>query len=459
MVASKRYNLRSRDTAAQPVTPSSPATPRRLTFSAEASPATSSLSSEEQSLADAPDIFNRPICRCPRPCTRGPFEKSLCDAYFGVYGSQNWSYLRQQENEEHQLSEAVSQSYYKKLNEKRIELRTSPQDEDLTSSVGDDDSPVTPAPGKIIRFRLNNFKADNKGVKESTDALHGQPHLFPNMRAILVSWMVEVTSEYKLSQATYHLGVTILDHVLLVGAGGRRGVDQLHEIYPANFQALGWYVRRTEARNVFAGHDTHSVVSNSACLWIAAKVEERDPMTRNDLCYIADFAFSSEDLLDLERTICRLLKFCVSRVTPFHYAETMLLACDSTCGQCSGQFERPILRNMLHYLMALGRINYELSFEKPGLRAAAAMYLARATLNIRDEGREDYWSESLEHYTGYKKADLMDSVILLHRYHSVAEHSEQKAAYTLFQKSEYSRVSLRTVRPPEEIGFAKREAF
>lgn len=101
-----------------------------------------------------------------------------------------------------------------------------------------------------------------------TEPLPNQPLLTAKMRRVLVQWMSEVGQEYKLSEATYHLAVTLLDIVLTLGPTRQEFFEtqvvppqQQHVIVgygcgddddPAqsnklliqrnDFQALGWYV-------------------------------------------------------------------------------------------------------------------------------------------------------------------------------------------------------------------------
>lgn len=53
------------------------------------------------------------------------------------------------------------------------------------------------------------------------------------MRRKLVLWMAEVGEEFKLSEATYHLSVTLVDEMLSKNP---------FPIRREQFQAVGWYV-------------------------------------------------------------------------------------------------------------------------------------------------------------------------------------------------------------------------
>ena len=98
--------------------------------------------------------------------------------------------------------------------------------------------------------------------------------------------------------------------------------------------------------------------------------------------------------------------------------------------------------------------------ERPSQVAAAALYLARATLNIRTPRNPRspshriyphlYWSETLEHYTGYKVHEMRRSVLLIYRYQLQAEQLGV-AAFDKFKETERCAVALKTARLLEEL--------
>ena len=99
--------------------------------------------------------------------------------------------------------------------------------------------------------------------------------------------------------------------------------------------------------------------------------------------------------------------------------------------------------------------------------AAAAIYLARATLGLREEdpGRQvtsahntstsnnnGYWTKTLQHYTGYTVDDLKDTVLRIYEYQL---HAEQLAIapYMKYRSRARLHVSLKTVLRVEDLGF------
>lgn len=112
--------------------------------------------------------------------------------------------------------------------------------------------------GAIVRERPH-LAARN----EAGEAMVRQPYLSPKMRSILIHWLVEVGQEYKLSDAAFHLSVSLLDHLLLKGPT-QAELDEHDDnddgrelpwflVQRSDFQAVGWYVAcQTKTLSPFA---------------------------------------------------------------------------------------------------------------------------------------------------------------------------------------------------------------
>lgn len=103
------------------------------------------------------------------------------------------------------------------------------------------------------------------------------------------------------------------------------------------------------------------------------------------------------------------------------------------------------------YLLELSRLSHDLSFCKPSLLAAAAVYLGRATVGLRSQDPNHavhplgIWTKTLQHYTGYSIEDLKDTVLTIHRYQLVAESTDNlRAAYFKYKSEDYHCASRRT---------------
>lgn len=189
---------------------------------------------------------------------------------------------------------------------------------------------------------------------------------------------------------------------------------------------------------------------------MASKMEDRTPPDIRDLEYISDYSVTASQMRALEAKICSALSFRMHRVSPFHYVYVYLRASEhGRHPMMSGP-----LRSMTLYLLELSRYSFRLSDQPASAIAAACVYLARATLGIpdvaprTDDGR--YWTKTLEYYTGYGMDDLKVIVLCLHSLQISAESSSigVAPAYGNYRTEAHFRVSARTVRRVEDLGFS-----
>jgi hypothetical protein len=323
--------------------------------------------------------------------------KDLTDAFLSTYGHEFFQMLKDQEDDTSTTS-ASSTSESLSLSSKSLASTTVRHNRSIVSSS----TPVlgsTPLEGDL-------------------ECLDRQPYLTPKMRAILIDWMIELAEEYHCTPMTLQLAVALVDKSLA------RGVPSSED------GTTGYFTIRR--------HMLQCV--GCACMWIAAKIEEITPPSVDEFVYISDNSYSREQIVDMELSVCTALSFRLSQVTPFHYVQEFLRA-SCACGNpsCAAP-ENHVLKNMVLYLLELSMLPHELAFVNASLKCAAAVYVARVTLGIRD-----YWTKTLEFFTGYALVDLEDTVFTIHRYHRAAEESSLKSVFVKFRSDKYSSVSLKTV--------------
>jgi cyclin B len=102
-----------------------------------------------------------------------------------------------------------------------------------------------------------------------------QPHINEKMRSILTDWLVEVHLKFKLIPETLYLTINLIDRFL-----------EKYEVPRPKLQLVG-------------------VTS----LLIAAQYEEIYPPEIRDLVYICDRAYTKQEILIMEETILRTLKY------------------------------------------------------------------------------------------------------------------------------------------------------
>ena len=232
------------------------------------------------------------------------------------------------------------------------------------------------------------------------------------MRTILVDWLVEVAEEYRLHHETLFLCVDLIDKSL-----------SKFDVPRSQLQLLG-----------------------CACMLLAAKYEEIWPPTVDDFVYISDNTYTREEVLKMEQTVLKELKFCITFPTMKHFLNRLIEAsvqpaeytgttdqhtisaaatvraahtnggkCDYAndgtwsqptallnyartrgIGYCKEQVESPETiekKNkevkMTHYLSELALLHFDMLKFSPSLKASSAIYLARATLST--ERPDKYW--------------------------------------------------------------------
>ena len=112
---------------------------------------------------------------------------------------------------------------------------------------------------------------------------------------------------------------------------------------------------------------------------------------------------------------------------------------------------------MVMYLLCLARLPSKLINERPSVVVAAALYLARATLGIKDlhipAYPHKYWSRTLQHYTGYSVADLYQSIMLIYNYQLHAPNLSI-APFDKYERQSCLKVSLIAARHLEDLGLS-----
>ncbi|KAL9233909.1 hypothetical protein vseg_008843 [Gypsophila vaccaria] len=230
------------------------------------------------------------------------------------------------------------------------------------------------------------------------------------MRGILVDWIIEVSEEYKLVPDTLYLTVNLIDRYL---SGNYMEKQKL--------QLLG-----------------------VTCMLIASKYEEMNAPQVEDFCYITANTYSKEEVLQMERKVLNFLCFQLSIPTAKTFLRRYIHAAQATNKIPSVDFEF-----LANYLAELSLVEYSFLRFLPSLIAASAVFLARWTV---DQSIHP-WNPTLEHYTGYKAAELRVTVFAMQdlqlntsnstlnairqkyrneKFKSVADMSSPKAVQCLF---------------------------
>nr|GMC87650.1 G2/mitotic-specific cyclin C13-1-like [Ipomoea batatas] len=168
----------------------------------------------------------------------------------------------------------------------------------------------------LIYQHLHSMEAEAKRRPLANYMEKVQNDLTPNMRFVLVDWLVEVAEEYRLVADTLYLAVSHIDRFL-----------SFHTLNRKKLQLLG--------------------VSS---MLVASKYEEIHPPHVEDFVYITDNTFTKEEVVLMEGELLKFLDF---------------------------EIGNPTTKTFLSYLAELSLLDYYCVRFLPSLIAAAAIFLAR----------------------------------------------------------------------------------
>jgi len=221
------------------------------------------------------------------------------------------------------------------------------------------------------------------------DYMENQGELEWKMRGILVDWLLEVHTRFRLLPETLFLAVNIIDRFLSCK------VVQLDRLQLVGVTAM----------------------------FIASKYEEvLSPHVQN-FVHVADDGFSETEILSAERFVLSSLDYDLSYPNPMNFLRRISKA-DNYDIQT---------RTLGKYLLEIGCLDHRFLKHPPSLVAAGAMYLARLVL---DRGE---WDATLSKYAGYTEQELQPVFKLMVDYlHAPVQHDAffRKYASKKFLKGE-----------------------
>ncbi|CAA7039738.1 unnamed protein product [Microthlaspi erraticum] len=197
-----------------------------------------------------------------------------------------------------------------------------------------------------------------------------QRDIDPDMRKILIDWLVEVSEDYKLVPDTLYLTVNLIDRFL-----SNRSIER-HRL-----QLLG-----------------------VSCMLIASKYEELCAPRVEEFCFITANTYTRPEVLSMEVQVLNIVHFKLSVPTTKTFLRRFIRA-----AQASYKVPLIELELLANYLAELTLVQYTFLRFMPSLIAAAAVFLARWTLDQSDHP----WNPTLQHYTRYEVAQLESAVLAL----------------------------------------------
>nr|POE49341.1 g2/mitotic-specific cyclin-b [Quercus suber] len=203
--------------------------------------------------------------------------------------------------------------------------------------------------------------------------MDNQNELEWKMRGILVDWLLEVHTRFRLLPETLFLAVNIIDRFLSCK------VVQLDRLQLVGVTAM----------------------------FIASKYEEvLSPHVQN-FVHVADDGFSESEILTAERFVLQSLNYDLSYPNPMNFLRRISKA-DNYDIQT---------RTLGKYLLEIGCLDHRFLKHPPSLVAAAAMYLARLVL------KRGEWDATLSKYAGYTEQEIQPVFKLMVDYlHGPVQH-------------------------------------
>lgn len=220
--------------------------------------------------------------------------------------------------------------------------------------------------------------------------MDNQDELKWEMRSVLIDWVVQVHSRFNLLPETLFLTVNYIDRFL-----SKRKVSL------SRFQLVG-----------------------AVALFIAAKYEEINCPTVQEVAYMADNAYSVDDFLKAERFMIDVLEFDMGWPGPMSFLRRTSKADDY-------DYET---RTLAKYFLEITIMDSRYVASPPSWLAAGAHFLARRLLG------KGAWTEAHIFYSGYTEAQLQP---LAQQLLENCRHAEDthKAIFEKYQERRYRKSS------------------
>merc|ERR1712200_308142 len=205
-----------------------------------------------------------------------------------------------------------------------------------------------------------------EGLSIRKDFLQGM-NVSGKMRAVLIDWLIEVHSQFKLLQETLYMTVYVIDKFL---------------------QTEGYSIRRNKLQLV-----------GVSAMFIASKVEEMYAPEINDFVYITDNAYTAAEIRQMELRMLNTLGFNFSRPLPLHFLRRNSKAGDVDVLQ----------HTVAKYLIEMSLLEYDMAHFPPSLMAAASLFLSLRLLEP-NANLTNTWTPTLQHYSTYSVKEIIPVV-------------------------------------------------
>lgn len=234
---------------------------------------------------------------------------------------------------------------------------------------------------------------EEPGLLPRPDYMEAQPSINAKMRAILVDWLVEVHTKYRLKTETLFLTVNLIDRFL-----------EKRQMARKRLQLVG-------------------VTS----MLIAAKFEEIYPPEVRDFVYITDSAYTKEDILKMEVCMLTALKFVLCCPTVAHFLERY-----RRVNRCVEAHHH----HLMQYVLELTLPDLKMIRYAPSHLAAAAALLSNKLLK-----QQPHWPASMIRHTKQTEPMIKGCAREMCGLLEAAERSPLQAVRRKFSQPKYGAVA------------------
>ncbi|KAK9032581.1 hypothetical protein V6N11_056841 [Hibiscus sabdariffa] len=215
-----------------------------------------------------------------------------------------------------------------------------------------------------------------------------QTDITPHMRGILINWLIE----------SYTLLILVALHFITL----------MTEVQ----------IKKNEIQLV-----------GLTTLLLASKYEDFWHPRVKDLISISAEAYTSEQVLKMEKLVLKSLKFRLNAPTPYVFMLRFIKA-----AQSDTKFE-----HLAFYLIELCLVEYEALKCKPSLLCASALYLARCTLQMSPS-----WTPLLCRHTRYDVSEIRHCAEMILRFQRAANSGQLKVTFEKYTSKDRSGVAVIT---------------
>ncbi|KAK6934743.1 Cyclin, C-terminal domain, partial [Dillenia turbinata] len=252
-----------------------------------------------------------------------------------------------------------------------------------------------------------------------------QTDITPQMRGILINWLIEVHFKFDLMQETLYLLVTLLDQYLSMVAVKKNELQLvgLTTLLLASKYEDGWPPKVMDLISISAeSYTRNQMLKMNYSFSVATNLS---------------FLLGSKNVLHgfiQENVILKRLKFRLNTPTPYVFMLRFLKAAQLDTKH----------KHLALYLLELCLVEYEALKFKPSLLSACAIYVARCTLQLAPA-----WTSLLSRHTHYEEPKLREGAEMILGFQRVAGTGLLNVTYEKYLNADLSCVAK--IRPLDRL--------